>query len=182
MSTPTPDETLLGLLCLRPMHGYDLLRYFHDRSQLGVIWKVSTSQVYAVLKRLSEGGWIEGTELASPVAPERIVYVPTPLGRARLQAWLDEPDVSPSIRTVRVEFLSRLAIARALDWPMDALINAQRSACEAQLHALKLSRARAGSANERLALDLVIAQTSAVLGWIDESVSAFRSEKDWLSS
>ena len=63
MSSITPDETILGLLAVRARHGYELLDCFRDPSQLGEVWKLSTSQIYAVLKRLESQGLTEGQKL-----------------------------------------------------------------------------------------------------------------------
>lgn len=173
---PTPDETILGLLCIEPMHGYELLRRFHNRADLGVVWRLSASQLYAVLKRLADGGWITGQHVITPLAPERTEYSITTCGRERLMAWLAEPAPSPSIRTVRVEFVSRLIIARALHLPLESLIRTQRTACVTRLDDLRQSFREAGGPNERLSLELVIAQTEALLVWIDHAIPAFVAE------
>ena len=170
---PTPDETILGLLCIQPMHGYELLRRFQSRAELGVVWRLSASQLYAVLKRLADGGWIAGQHVTTPLAPERTEYSATARGRERLLAWLAEPDPSPSVRTVRVEFVSRLIVARFLHLPTDDMICAQRAACASRLDDLRESLRNASGPNERLSLELVIAQTAAVLDWIDSAVSRF---------
>lgn len=170
---PLPDETILGLLCIQPMHGYELLRRFHDRAELGAVWRLSASQLYAVLKRLADGGWIAGKQVATPLAPERTEYAVTGNGRARLEAWLAEPAPSPSIRTVRVEFVSRLIIARALHFPPEGLIDAQRATCASRLNDLRLALQQASGPNERLSLELVIGQTEALLGWMNDDVPRF---------
>ena len=117
MSIPTPDETLLGLLAATPQHGYQLLECFRDARQLGSVWNLSTSQVYAVLKRLERTGLITGLAAQSEDAPVRFIYRLTQAGQARLDSWLHESSPSASVRAVRVEFLSRLYIARLLDVP-----------------------------------------------------------------
>jgi DNA-binding PadR family transcriptional regulator len=115
MSLLTPDDTLLGLLAAEARHGYQLIACFRDPAQLGNVWHLSTSQLYAVLKRLSGQGLISGCAVESPDAPTRIEYTLTPIGVVRLAAWLEETSPSPSVRGVRVEFLSRLCIARLLN-------------------------------------------------------------------
>ena len=76
MNSLTPDETILGLLALRPRHGYELLDCFHDSSQLGEVWRLSTSQLYAVLKRLESQALTEGHEVLVPDAPTRLTGRP----------------------------------------------------------------------------------------------------------
>jgi len=83
MATITPDETILGLLAVRERHGYDLLDCFRDPSQLGEVWNLSTSQLYAVLKRLES--W------PTPVSPYHMAYVHTGLGDfARALDYLEQ--------------------------------------------------------------------------------------------
>jgi DNA-binding PadR family transcriptional regulator len=167
MAQLTPDETLLGLLATANQHGYQLLECFRDPSQLGEVWNLSTSQLYAVLKRLAAQGLIVGREIESVDAPTRTEYQLTKAGTARLHAWLQDEHPSASIRKVRVEFLSRLYIARLLKLPTKPIVQYQKAACQ-QMRAelveqLELIRPGIGS----LALELVIAQIDAVLHWID---------------
>src|SRR5215831_20247753 len=129
MSSLTPDDTILGLLAVRARHGYELLDCFRDTSQLGEVWHLSTSQVYAVLKRLESQGLTEGHEVAVPDAPTRTEYRLTSAGEQRFQEWLDEESPSPSINRVRVEFLSRLYVARMLNIPTIPIVERQRATC-----------------------------------------------------
>src|SRR5512140_1125498 len=130
MGSLTPDETLLGLLALRARHGYELLDCFSDPGQLGEVWRLSTSQLYAVLKRLETQGLTEEHDVSVPDAPMRKEYRLTEKGVARLLAWLDEPAPSASIHRVRVEFLSRLYIARLLNLPTTPIVERQKAVCQ----------------------------------------------------
>ncbi len=170
------DETLLGLLAVRPMHGYQLLDAFQDPRQLGLVWKLSTSQLYSVLKRLERSGDISGAEQPSEIGPPRVAYTLTAQGRARVQAWLDEPSPSVSIRRVRVEFLSRLWIARRLGLPAAPIIARQRAACQQEYDRLQRESAARHALMERLMLDLVQSQLRAALAWLD------RCEAQWLET
>jgi DNA-binding PadR family transcriptional regulator len=166
MSSITPDNTLLGLLAERPRHGYQLLEAFRDPTQLGEVWNLSTSQLYAVLKRLEAQRLITGTTEESPDAPVRTVYVLTQTGRDQLEAWLaDYP--SASIRQVRVEFLSRLHIARRLNRATGDLIRRQKAACQVAHLSLIDHRNAMEPGIGRLALELHIAQLAAIIDWID---------------
>jgi len=166
MNSLTPDETILGLLALRARHGYELLDCFRDSRQLGEVWKLSTSQIYAVLKRLEAQGLTEGREVTVPDAPPRTEYALTPEGETRLQAWLNEHSPSPSINRVRVEFLSRLYIARLLDVPTGPIVERQKAACLTRKAELtqRLNVAEPGIG--RLTLELVIAQLDVIAQWL----------------
>jgi DNA-binding PadR family transcriptional regulator len=166
MSRPTPDEVLLGLLKARPSHGYDLLERFRSPAHLGRIWTMSTSQLYAVLKRLEHDGAITGREVPQPDAPPRTEYALTPLGEDRLAAWLADPAPPTSIHRIRVLFLSRLYIATLLGEPTDGLIARQLAVCEAQREAMQAKAAHPASSVEALTLEYVIGQLEAAITWL----------------
>ncbi len=167
MNVLTPDETLLGLLAAHARHGYQLIDCFTDPGQLGNIWSLSTSQIYAVLKRLDAQGLIVGHAMTSPDAPTRTEYELTPAGIERLDAWLSTAEPSASIRCVRVEFLSRLYIARLLNLPTLEIVRRQKESCRQRL----LERIGTRDCTEpgvgRLAVELEIVQLDAILDWID---------------
>lgn len=177
MSSLTPDETILGLLAVQARHGYELLDCFRSTHQLGRVWNLSTSQIYAVLKRLEREAWISGHEIVSENAPARIEYTLTKSGEKRLFAWLNEPHPPASIRCIRVEFLSRLYIAQQLNVPTDAVVRHQREACLARHAELSSERENAELGIDLLALELHIGQLEAVLRWI-ERCELITPEKD----
>lgn len=167
MSSLTPDETILGLLAVQARHGYELLECFRSTHQLGRVWNLSTSQIYAVLKRLEREGWIAGHEIVSENAPPRTEYTLTEAGEKRLHDWLHDPQPAASIRRIRVEFLSRLHIARQLNIPTNAVVRYQREACIAKCKQLAAEREHAEPGIDYLALELHINQLEAVLHWIE---------------
>jgi DNA-binding PadR family transcriptional regulator len=167
MTQLTPDNVLLGLLAAQARHGYQLIDAFRDPAQLGEVWNLSTSQLYAVLKRLAAQGFIVGQEIESADAPKRTEYSLTETGMTRLHLWLHEAQPASSIRHVRVEFLSRLYIARLLNMPTISLVRRQKEACHQKRVELLAQRGLMSPGVGFLALELVIAQLDAVLGWID---------------
>ncbi|HLY27568.1 MAG TPA: PadR family transcriptional regulator [Aggregatilineales bacterium] len=167
MSSIAPDETILGLLAIRARHGYELLDCFRDPSQLGEVWKLSTSQLYAVLKRLEAQGFIEGQEVFAADAPTRTDYDLTATGEAQLQAWLHDSLPSPSIHRVRVEFLSRLYIARLLDIPTLPIVQHQKATCLQKKAELLDCLQTAEPGIGRLTLELVLGQIEVILQWLD---------------
>jgi DNA-binding PadR family transcriptional regulator len=167
VTTLTPDNTLLGLLAVQKQHGYQLLETFRDPAQLGCVWNLSMSQLYAVLKRLDDQSYIQGHEIASAAAPTRTEYILTEQGHDRLYAWLHNSNPSASIRSVRVEFLSRLFIARLLNLPTIDLIHRQKEACRQKRALLITQQSTAQPGIGYLSIDLQIAQLDAILNWID---------------
>lgn len=169
MNRIVPDEVILGLLKARPTHGYELLEYFRSSSALGRIWTMSTSQLYAVLKRLSIEGDIVGTVLDAPNAPDRVVYTVTERGDQKLESWLYDPHPSASIHRIRVLFLSRVYIANLLAASLELIITAQISSCLAQQNVINAQRLSSHSEIEQLTLDFVISQLNAAINWLKQS-------------
>lgn len=167
MNRLVPDEVILGLLKAQPTHGYDLLSQFQSREQLGRIWNMSTSQLYAVLKRLEASGAIRGRQIEVDDAPSRVVYTITDCGENQLAAWLLDPDPPTSIHRIRVLFLSRIYIARLLDEPVDQILTRQKKVCVKQLQNLINERQKVNSLFECLTLDYIIAQLNSAISWLD---------------
>lgn len=169
MSRPVPDEVILGLLEAQPAHGYELLECFRSRAQLGHIWTMSTSQLYAVLKRLEREGAIVGEEVDAINAPKRIEYWVTESGNRQLEAWLLDPYPSASVHRIRVLFLSRVYIANLLSIPPDRIVDAQVQACHLQREKFSEQRQRNPSEIELLTLDFVIQQLNSAINWLKSS-------------
>jgi DNA-binding PadR family transcriptional regulator len=167
MSRLSPDNVILGLLAVEPGHGYQLLEHFRAPDRLGQIWHLSTSQLYAILKRLEKNGLIAGRCVESEDAPARTEYRLTDTGEQQFDAWLHVERPSASTRRIRTEFLSRLYLARLLDVPADPFIERQRASCRRHLKALVAGQKQAEPGVGLLALELVIAETEVILRWID---------------
>lgn len=177
MSRPVPDAVLLGLIKAHSTHGYELLERFRANQHLGLMWHLSTSQLYAVLKRLEENGAIIGVDVDVEGAPPRREFSILPAGEKQLEQWLYDPNPSASLHRIRVVFLSRLYIARLIDQPVDAIIQNQIERCKNQRQAFIESQLKAEATIETLALDLVVNQLSAVIEWLENCQEIFSRTK-----
>lgn len=166
MSRISPDEVILGLLLAKPSYGYELLDRFREPDHLGRIWNMSTSQVYAVLKRLEGEGAISGQPIPQPDAPPRTEYCLTPQGEARLNAWLADPHPPVSVHRIRVIFLSRLYIATLLGLPTDGIIHRQLTVCKTQLKKIQANILSSSSPIEVLTLQFVASQLESAIAWL----------------
>ena len=128
---------------------------------------MSTSQVYAVLKRLENQGYIEGSTVQSEDAPPRTEYTITFKGQDQLQAWLYDPDPSTSIRRIRVEFFSKLYVAGLLAIPAQKIINLQREACKKQRNQMQMVHDEAQTKLENQVSEFVIGQLDTAIKWLD---------------
>jgi PadR family transcriptional regulator AphA len=127
-----PEWALLGLLTQKPMHGYELYRYFTDPSALGQVWYLGLSQMYKLLKELERQGYLEATLEEQENYPDRKVYHITPAGRATFLQWMEKP--VKNTRLIRVEFLAKLFLAQLLGSEIiKRVIDTQLEACQTQL-------------------------------------------------
>jgi DNA-binding PadR family transcriptional regulator len=143
-----PEWALLGLLTQKPMHGYELHRYFTAPSALGQVWYLGLSQMYKLLKVLEGQGYLEVTVEQQENYPARKVYHITPSGRAVFLQWMETP--VGSTRLIRVEFLAKLFLAQLLGAEMiERVIDTQLETCQVQLTRLLDAETRRGGGRGR---------------------------------
>ncbi len=149
---------------LQPRHGYELHQEFGR--ELGRVWQIGLSQLYAQLKQLEEAGLVEAQVEPQPDRPARKVYHLTPDGRDVFLAWVRQP--TPYLRHIRVEFLARLYFFRrlALDGLAD-LVAAQQAVCREQVARFDQLAAEAEDAFRRCVLEFRRGQLQAVIHWLD---------------
>jgi DNA-binding PadR family transcriptional regulator len=158
------QPVLLGLLLTEPRHGYELFQEFSR--ELGQVWRVGQSQLYAQLKQLEEAGLVSARVEEQPNRPARKVYRLTPLGRAAFEAWVHQP--APHLRHLRVEFLARLYFFQRLSLEgLDRLVAAQKAVCREQMERFERQSPGAGDPFARLVLEFRRGQLEAALRWLD---------------
>jgi DNA-binding PadR family transcriptional regulator len=172
-----PEYIVLGLLMHRSMHGYDLYRHF--QANLGRVWRISQSQMYAILKRIEAQGLIEGL-VEDPEGPAggggenaaRRYLAVTSLGLSRFSTWLLSP-TDCSSRVLRLEFISRLYFASMEGGELPSVIvQDQIAAAERELsnHERILAELPEDEVFNRLGMDFRVRQLGAVLEWLHGSV------------
>jgi len=160
----SPQPALLGLLHAGPRHGYDLFQEY-DR-ELGRVWHVGQSQLYAQLKHLEEAGLVSVRVEEQPSRPARKVYQLTPQGQAAFEEWVYQP--TPYLRRIRVEFLARLYFFRRLSLNgLDALVAQQKAVCRDQIDSFDHLMADSEDPFARLVLEFRRGQLEAVVRWLD---------------
>jgi PadR family transcriptional regulator AphA len=165
----SPEWVLLGLLTRKPMHGYELHQSFAPPSPLAQIWYLGISQMYKLLRELEEQGHVEVSVEPQEARPDRKVYHVTASGRQAFLDWLQTP--VDGIRLIRVEFLGKLYLARALGPDMvEQVIGRQAQACQASLRDLEELMPAQGF--EDLVLRFRAGQIEAALQWLDHCRNA----------
>lgn len=155
-------HVILGYLVEGPAHGYELLARLH--ADLGRIWRVAPSQLYATLERLERRGLIQGAREEQGNRPPRVRYALTPQGAELFWRWVASP--VPRLRLLRTELLPKLFfLLRLAPERVPELLAAQREV----LRALE-ERVRAEAPQDPFGQALRsfrLHQLSAGLAWID---------------
>jgi PadR family transcriptional regulator, regulatory protein AphA len=108
MDLSSTAYVILGLVSREPRTGYEIKAVVDKTTRF--FWTASYGQIYPELKRLSEGGLIEGVD-APRGDRKRTVYAITADGRAELKDWLRKP---PQTAEMREEGLLKLFFSGAL--------------------------------------------------------------------
>ena len=166
----SPQPALLGLLLSEPKHGYELYQEFSR--DLGRVWRIGQSQLYAQLKLLEESGRVSVRVEEQPNRPARKVYALTPQGRAAFEEWVHQP--TPYLRRIRVEFLARLYFFQRLSLAgLDQLVAAQKAVCRDQIERFDRLMAESEEPFAHLVLEFRRGQLEAVVRWLDSCLEHF---------
>lgn len=161
----TVRQSLLAILAQGPCYGYQLRAEFDRRT--GSSWPLNVGQIYNTLERLERDGLVRRDDADDQ---GHVFWRITDAGRADVASWL----VSPVERTPgRDDLAIKLALAATLPGvDVGALIEAQRDATAARLHALRQAAEDSAQPEgpEALARSLVI----------DAMVFAAQAEAQWL--
>ena len=162
----TIEHALLGFLRRQPGHGYEIYQQLCDPAGLGLVWRIKQSQLYALLAKLEDKGYVTATLEPQGTRPPRKVFELTPAGRNVFLEWVQSP--VPHGRQLRLDFLAKLYFARREDLATQ-LIERQRITCGEWL-AAQQEQANAVEANQPydwLVYRFRIGQIQAMLNWLD---------------
>jgi PadR family transcriptional regulator AphA len=166
----TIEHALLGYLNQRPMHGYEISQHLANSEGLGAVWRLKQSQLYALLSKLEEKGYITATIEPQDARPPRKVYHLTEEGKITFMKWIQSPVLHG--RQIRLDFLAKLYFARRVDISLaKALIERQREVCYGWLDELHSSDpllpSEGDSSYEWLVNQYREGQVQATLKWLD---------------
>ncbi len=171
----TIEHALLGFLRDEPIHGYELYQRLTAAHDLGLVWRLKEPQLYRLLSRLEEAGYIEAVHAPQTSRPTRRMLHLTDAGQAAFETWVRTP--LRHGRDLRLEFLAKLYFARQLGPSVvDSLIGAQQAALEASRRDLEEEAERTQSVRpfDWLVLEFRLGQLRAMLEWLDTCGAAMK--------
>ena len=158
------NRALLGLLTVRPQHGYELYQEFNR--ELGRVWRIGLSQLYAQLKQLEEAGLVTSQIEPQPNRPARKVYHLTSDGRQAFLVWLHQ--ATPYLGHIRFEFLARVYFFRLLELPgLQEFVAEQKTICRERVETLTRAASETSDPFARLVLEFRLGQLEASIRWLD---------------
>jgi len=177
------EHAILVSLSEQSGSGYELARRF-DKS-IGFFWSATHQQIYRVLKRMDDAGWVKGESIAQDGRPDKKVYRVGGAGRAELARWIAEPTEPGHLRNelaVKIRGASYGDMASLL-----AEVRRHRDEHAARLdlyrrieqHDFPESRPRSGSAlHQYLVLRGGVRVEQGFVDWCDEVLDALTREAD----
>lgn len=160
----TIELALLGFLKEKPRHGYEIYRQLSDSRGMWMIWRMKTSQLYALLGRLEDAGYVTSVVEPQQAGPPRKVYRLTPTGNQAFDEWVRSPVKHG--RELRLDFLAKLFFAlREGKEIVLRLIKDQRHVCHQWLDTRQASDELTF---ESMVYDYRTGQIRAMLQWLDQ--------------
>ncbi|MFZ5809497.1 MAG: PadR family transcriptional regulator [Chloroflexota bacterium] len=177
-SAIAPEFALLGLLSIQPAHGYELARRLKE--SLGSVWHINLNQLYNLLKRLEQQGYLIGETETQEKLPARRCFRLSPSGQQRFETWLQTP-TGCSVRAIRLEFTTRLYFAMQRDAEFaNRLIDEQAAAVLSGINQLTkaLGHIPTEQSFNRLGIELRIRQLSSILDWLEHCREALNLKRN----
>ena len=158
----SPEPALLGFLQEGPLHGYDLHKQVTQ--QLGPVWHLGLSQMYAILKEYETRGWLKTVAVAQNGRPARKMLKLTPAGKRAFDAWMAQS--ARGLREFRVDFFVRLYFARVAGRAaLRTFLKHQIQATQKERDALK--NAERTSEFSDVVRSFRVTQLETILAWLE---------------
>lgn len=170
----TIEHALLGFVRQQPMYGYEIYQQLLASRELGLVWNIKQSMLYALLTRLEQEDYLSSTLEAQDKRPARKMLHITEQGIHAFDHWVSSPVKHG--RDFRMEFLAKLYFANQTGSSQaQHLIEQQQAASNARLHELNRQASELSDHHsyDWLVLRFRITQLEAIMEWLEEC-------RDWL--
>ncbi|MFZ0545796.1 MAG: PadR family transcriptional regulator [Candidatus Promineifilaceae bacterium] len=164
------EIALLGFLRQEPKHGYAIHQELSEPVGLGPVWQIKLSQLYALLGKLEDAGYITGTTEPQENKPPRKLFHLTAEGQKAFHNWVMSPVKHG--RSLRLEFLIKLYFASFEGQDVAAhLLAVQRKQCRDWLETEQKiinEETKFGRHYSCLVHHFRVGQIQAMLSWLDK--------------
>jgi PadR family transcriptional regulator AphA len=165
----------LGALTPGSKHGYEVMQFLS--SALEPAWRVSTSQLYVLLKRLELEGMVQSTLESQESRPSKRVYRITNKGKKVFVEWLKSP--VEHVRDFRTEFLTKLFFFYHLALPgLETLVDAQIRALKQLRRTVREREKKEKDGFMRLVYGFKIHTIDSLVTWLHREARSLPQEDD----
>lgn len=167
------EYVILGALILAPKHGYHIMQFLD--SALESTWRVSTSQLYALLKRLQSERLLQSSLETQDARPNKRVFELTDEGKRIFIDWLHTP--TPNVRDFRMAFLTKLFFFHHYSMPgaID-LVESQIRLLEIRIDEMREQLKEEEEPYKRLVCEFKIHTVESHLSWLSSKARPFTGE------
>ena len=170
---PSTKYVLLGTLFSGQKHGYEIMQFLE--SALDSTWRISTSQLYVLLKRLEREGLLRSSLETQETRPSKRVFSLTTAGKNAFCEWLRSP--VEHVRDLRIEFLAKLFFFHRLSLPGgNELVSAQVKALGDIKGRIKKGQDRENDPFNKLVLGIKVMTVESWLQWLRTEATHFMRE------
>jgi len=171
MAPKSPTEyVVLGALMSGARHGYEILQFLG--SALEATWRLSTSQLYMLLKRLEQEGCLESHSESQGTRPPKRVFHLTGKGRKAFLEWLSTP--VEHVRDFRMEFLCKMFFFDSLSLAgAHELVEAQIRVLEKMLDKIQRRADKDESGFMKLVYGFKARNAESLLSWLRQEARPF---------
>ena len=166
----SPEYALLGILMTGPKHGYEMHSYFS--SHMDQFWRLSMSQIYALLKRMEKNGVVISKSEWQNNRPPKKIFSITQTGKEGFLNWVYSP--VNHVRNLRIEFMAKLFFINELKLKRAAdIIDKQIAILRETLHLLQHPKEKTMDKFQKALHSFKISQATSAIEWLKECKSFF---------
>jgi PadR family transcriptional regulator AphA len=166
----SPEYALLGILMTGPKHGYEMHSYFS--SHMDQFWRLSMSQIYALLKRMEKNEVVISKGEWQNNRPAKKIFSITQTGKEEFLNWIYSP--VNHVRNLRIEFMAKLFFIKELKLKRATdIIDKQIEILQEKLHLLQHPKENSMDAFQKTLHSFKIAQTTSAIEWLKECKTLF---------
>jgi len=163
----TIEHALLGFIYQKSTHGYEIHQQLGKINELGLVWQLKISQIYALLAKLEETSYLTSTLETQESYPPRKIFHLTQTGQDAFLNWVTSP--VKQFRDMRLEFMAKLYFARQLSAEtLLLLITCQQTICYTWQKKLQtqIKNSSENNSYQSLVYQFRLGQIESTLAWL----------------
>ncbi len=164
------EYVVLGSLIAAPRHGYEIKQFLG--STLESTWRVSTSQLYALLKRLKQERLLQSNLEIQETRPSKRVLTLTDDGKAIFTDWMHRPTMH--VRDFRMEFMTKLFFFFHYSMPgAVALVESQIGFIKTRMEEIRSQSEKNTDPFKTLVFEYKIQMMAGIHAWLSKNALFF---------